>query len=109
MAANPMLPAHPPLPTASNFPFQPEAGIQTSISMCESVDGANTAATRQCAGRLAVAGRASAAVMGVLGSESDLSRSQGVCPRAANARERRTERRSITEIVFYPNATLESY
>src|SRR5580704_10014485 len=34
-----------------NFPFQPDAGIQTSILMSESVDGFSVAATRQNAGR----------------------------------------------------------
>src|SRR5438045_3242972 len=45
-----MLPAHPPFPTARNFPFQFSAGSHNSISMCESDDGASTAATRQYAG-----------------------------------------------------------
>src|SRR5216683_3085652 len=48
-----MTPAHPPLPTAWNFPFHPEAGSHTSILMSESVVGASVAATRQNAGRLA--------------------------------------------------------
>src|SRR6266850_2973583 len=49
-----MLPAHPPLPTACSFPFQPEeAGNQTSIVISESLDGFSVAATRQNAGRLA--------------------------------------------------------
>src|SRR6266571_7329663 len=47
-----MVPAHPPLPTAWNLPFQPDAGIQTSILMSESLDGFSAAATRQNAGRL---------------------------------------------------------
>src|SRR5580704_4981673 len=34
-----------------NFPFQPDAGIQTSILMSESRDGFSVAATRQNAGR----------------------------------------------------------
>src|SRR5712691_5892200 len=46
-----MTPAHPPLPTAWNFPFQPDAGIQTSILMSESLDGFSVAATRQKGGR----------------------------------------------------------
>src|SRR5262245_55140264 len=46
-----MLPLQPPLPTAWNLPFQPEAGIQTSILMSESADGLSVAATRQNAGR----------------------------------------------------------
>ena len=45
-----MVPAHPPLPTAWNFPFQPDAGSQTSILMSESPDGVSVAATRQNAG-----------------------------------------------------------
>ena len=36
-------PAHPPLPTAWNLPFQPDAGIQTSILMSESLDGFSVA------------------------------------------------------------------
>src|SRR5580658_7105714 len=46
-----MTPAHPPLPTAWNFPFHPEAGSQTSILMSESSLGFKVAATRQNAGR----------------------------------------------------------
>src|SRR5712692_4895671 len=46
-----MLPLQPPLPTAWNLPFQPEAGIQISILMSESVVGLRVAATRQKAGR----------------------------------------------------------
>src|SRR6202049_3150350 len=46
-----MEPLKPPLPTAMNFPFQPDACIQTSILMSESVDGFSVAATRQNAGR----------------------------------------------------------
>src|SRR5215468_832860 len=42
---------HPPLPTASNFVFQAEAGSQTSILMSESEVGLIVAATRQNAGR----------------------------------------------------------
>ena len=42
-----MDPAHPPLPTAMNFPFQPAAGIQTSALMSESCDGFMRIATRQ--------------------------------------------------------------
>src|SRR5262245_12624762 len=44
-------PLNPPLPTAMNFPFHPDAGIQTSILMSESLDGVSRAATRQNAGR----------------------------------------------------------
>ena len=52
-AAYEMLPAHPPLPTAWNFPFHPDAGSQTSILMSESLDGVSVAATRQNAGSVA--------------------------------------------------------
>ena len=45
-----MLPAQPPFPTAKYFPFQPDAGIQTSIFMSESLEGFSVAATRQNAG-----------------------------------------------------------
>src|SRR6266850_2745718 len=46
-----MFPVQPPFPLASNLPFQPEAGSQTSILISESVDGRNVAATRQNSGR----------------------------------------------------------
>src|SRR3990172_2860048 len=45
-----MAPLQPPLPTAMNFPFQPDVGIQTSILMSESLDGLSVAATLQNAG-----------------------------------------------------------
>src|ERR1700704_3868275 len=45
-----MFPAHPPLPTARNFPFQFCVGIHSSISMCESEDGVSVATTRQNSG-----------------------------------------------------------
>src|SRR6188508_427378 len=48
-----MLPFQPPLPTAWNLPFQPAAGIHTSILMSESAVGLSVAATRQNAGRSA--------------------------------------------------------
>src|ERR1700680_3715364 len=48
-----MTPPKPPLPTASNVPFQPEIGIHTSILMSESLDGDRVAVTRQKAGRVA--------------------------------------------------------
>src|ERR1700676_4597753 len=51
-----MFPAHPPLPTARNFPFQFCAGIHNSISMCESDDGVSVAATRQNSGNCLNAG-----------------------------------------------------
>src|SRR5437868_3664284 len=50
MASVTMLPAHPPLPTARNLPFQFCAGIHNSIAMCESADGASVATTRQNSG-----------------------------------------------------------
>src|ERR1700676_5172648 len=51
ISAYEMDPAQPPLPTAMNLPFQPDAGIQTSTLMSESVEGFMLAATRQNAGR----------------------------------------------------------
>src|SRR5579862_2949204 len=45
------LPPSPPLPVPRNFPFQPEAGIQTSILISESLVGRDVAETRQNAGR----------------------------------------------------------
>src|SRR5215831_5689753 len=42
-----MTPAQPPFPTASNLPFQPETGSQTSTLMSESLLGASVAVTRQ--------------------------------------------------------------
>src|SRR2546422_6339504 len=46
-----MFPFQPPFPTVRNFPFQLEAGSQTSILMSESLDGFKVAATRQKPGR----------------------------------------------------------
>src|SRR5262245_57999262 len=49
-----MFPFQPPLPTASNLPFQfAVAGIHTSIFMSDSVVGFSVAAIRQNAGRSA--------------------------------------------------------
>src|SRR5687768_9906073 len=53
-----MLPAQPPLPTAWNFPFQPDAGNHTSILISESVLGVSVAATRQNSGSRANAAAA---------------------------------------------------
>src|SRR5262245_57457330 len=53
MAGYGMLPVQPPLPTAWNFPFQPDAGSHTSILMSESADGVSVAAMRQNAGSFA--------------------------------------------------------
>src|SRR5437870_4397182 len=99
-----MVPAQPPLPTASNLPFQFSDGSQASISISESEDGFSTAATRHRAGRLSgggagagprppaaaaggppagvgivsgPAGTSSAAVMMVPGSASDFRLSHG--------------------------------
>src|SRR2546428_4161369 len=47
-----IVPAHPPLPTAKNLPFHPDAGSQISVLMSESLLGVNVAVTRQKAGRL---------------------------------------------------------
>src|SRR5439155_13898696 len=44
-------PAKPPLPMRSNFPFQPELGIQTSKPIREALVGVAQPATRQKAGR----------------------------------------------------------
>src|SRR5262249_746168 len=46
-----MLPFQPPLPTASNFLFQLDAGNHTSILISESVVGLTVAATWQNAGK----------------------------------------------------------
>src|ERR1700722_7464685 len=46
-----MFPAQAPLPTASSLPFQPPAGIQTSIRIAESLIGFKVTATRQIAGK----------------------------------------------------------
>jgi len=45
-----MFPAHPPLPTARNLPFQFCVGSHSSIPMCESDDGSSVATTRQNSG-----------------------------------------------------------
>src|ERR1700688_4445173 len=80
-----MAPDQPPLPTPMNLPFQPTAGIHTSILISESELGRIVAATRQKAGscrnavccpglRLgsvkAPAATASALLMVVVGKES---------------------------------------
>src|SRR5512134_3083901 len=49
-----MTPAHPPLPTPANLPFQFSSGSQTSKRICESPVGAITPATRQNGGRLPI-------------------------------------------------------
>src|SRR5258705_13092515 len=50
-----MMPAHPPLPTASNFSFQFWTGSQTSDWIVESDEGVSVIATRQNAGSTTVA------------------------------------------------------
>src|SRR5262250_809237 len=56
IAPSEIAPVQPPFPTAINFPFHPETGIQTSILMSESVVGLMVAATRQNAGRVLYTG-----------------------------------------------------
>ena len=48
--AGAIAPAKPPLPGTTNLPFQPDAGIHSSILMSESRLGLIDAATRQNAG-----------------------------------------------------------
>src|SRR6476469_671347 len=45
-------PSHPPFPVPSNFPFQLDAGSQTSNLISESLVGRDVALTRQNAGRV---------------------------------------------------------
>src|SRR5438552_3389989 len=73
MAGYAMTPANPPPPTAWYFPFQFDAGSQTSTLISESLEGLRVAATRQNAGRSRNAcGTAFAAVapMGVGGANA---------------------------------------
>src|SRR5450432_153990 len=91
MPAALMLPAQPPFPTATNFPFQPSAGSHSSISIWESEDGASTANTRQWAGLATIV---SAVVMVVWGSDTDASRSQGICAEAAAVNHTATAKHS---------------
>src|SRR5579862_9730710 len=54
-----MFPPNPPLPVPRSLPFHPDAGIQTSILISESLVGVAVAAIRQNAGRsLKFGGRA---------------------------------------------------
>src|SRR5262245_11727918 len=112
-----MLPDHPPLPIPMNLPFQPSAGIQTSILISESEVGLMVAATRQkagswrkvfcCAGlRLgrvkAPAATASALVMVVAGRERVAREEQSAAKTADAARSRiRIVRMAISGIVYY--------
>src|SRR5215471_7357220 len=89
-----MNPPQPPFPTDCSLRFQSVAcaGIQTSISICESDVGAITAATRQCAWRGMVgapcwlaslglsgpSGTTSAAVIVVSGRDSDFKVAQSI-------------------------------
>src|ERR1017187_4038777 len=66
-----MTPAKPPLPTPSNFPFQPELGNHTSKRIFESGAGLMTPVTRQKAGRLAI-GLPSGGVKLPLGTDTAL-------------------------------------
>src|SRR5580765_2058425 len=101
MAAKPILPAHPPFPTAWNLPFQFSTGSQSSISIWESEEGFSTAATRQRAGtavcalppeRMGPAAADSAAVIVVFASVSDLRCSHELCayPEPASQIARKT-------------------
>src|SRR3954453_1525502 len=45
-----MEPAHAPLPTCWNLPFQPLSGSHTSLLMSESAEGVSVSCTRQKAG-----------------------------------------------------------
>ena len=74
-----MLPAHPPLPRARNFPFQLSAGIHNSISICESDVGVSVAATLQCAGIFPAAATNSAFVIVTFLSERDFNCSHAGC------------------------------
>src|SRR6516225_587699 len=59
-----IVPAQPPLPTASNFPFHTSAnGNQASISICESEDGVSTAQVWVHAGIMASGGQCTPAKM----------------------------------------------
>src|ERR1017187_10326829 len=69
-----MEPAQPPLPTAWNFPFQPEAGSQTSIWMSESLVGFSVAATRQNVGSSWYWRAAAAGAPGKLSSPAGMDR-----------------------------------
>src|SRR5207248_6464060 len=91
------VPLNAPLPTAWNFPFQFEAGIQSSILMSESLDGFSVAAIRQNAcgtaaprpappgGTNAPASIAWASVIVALGSASDASPSHDVTALSGSA------------------------
>src|SRR5436853_7834165 len=112
-----MFPFQPPLPTASNFPFQLEAGNHTSILMSESGVGFTVAAIRQKAGRSlncappprppppagakAPAATAWAEVMVVPGSLSDVRLSHGAAEagRALNTRTSNTAEDRMTLVI----------
>src|SRR3954465_15956434 len=75
-----MTPAHPPLPTAWNLPFQFSAGSQTSTAMSEYADGFSVAATRQYAPSVVPAG--ACAFAGTLGGCPPPRPASGCAPRA---------------------------
>src|SRR6266545_6297005 len=68
-----MVPAHPPFPTASNFLFHPDSGIQISTLISESLDGLSVAAMRQNAGRSRNAPPAAGPVAGAGGMNAPAS------------------------------------
>src|SRR5579864_1476809 len=104
-----MMPAQPPLPTAWNFRFQPEAGSHTSTLMSESVEGFKVAVTRQKAGRsfrgFADAGGVKAPgatdeamVMVVSGNDSDARFSQVVAAIAHVAKRMESGAKKLSRI-----------
>src|SRR6516162_306024 len=115
-----MLPFQPPLPVASNLPFQLGAGIQTSILMSESGVGFSVAAIRQNAGRSpngfspprparpppaglsAPAATASAVVILAFGrfSEVRLSHDAAEAGSALNTRNSTTAEHKMTLVIF---------
>src|SRR5215472_17535946 len=115
-----MLPFQPPLPVASNLPFQLDAGIQTSILMSESAVGFSVAAIRQNAGRspngfspprparpppaglYAPAATASAVVIVAFGSFSDarLSHVAAEAGSATKIRDSNTTHDRMTLVIF---------
>src|ERR1700678_787950 len=104
------LPPSPPLPVPRNLPFQPDAGIHTSILISESLLGRAVAEMRQNAGRSLKfgpgapgkgggvpagrmnwpAGTDSASVMVVFGMASDFKLSQVAAARGSCASARMT-------------------
>src|SRR6185503_6724832 len=87
MAATGMFPAHPPLPTCSYFPFQPEAGSQTSNWISESLVGRAVAFTTQCAGRFAASATVVAEVTAAWASFRPVNCSHAPCAAAGPAHD----------------------